>query len=449
MSGLFGTNGVRGIVNVALTADVALRLGKAIGTYFKGEIAVATDTRTTADMVKSAVMTGLMSVGCSVFDLGIVPVPTLQYYVKTHDHISGGVMITASHNSPEYNGVKCIFSDGTELGRDGEAKIEDFYRRDIACEHVNKIGDLFIVENATESYIDAIVAAVSADAIKKANMKIIVDCANGSASMTTPKLLDKLGVTTVTLNADPQGEYLRHANEPTEDNLGDLIALMKVTNSDLGIAQDLDGDRVVFISNTGEFISGDVSMAIMAKHILKKKTGKIVTPISTSSAVEKVVEENGGEIIYTPVGSPVVARKMLEEAAIFGGEENGGMIFPEFQCCRDPGMAIAKMLECIVSYGPIQDQVDEIPKYYVIKKDIECPEDKKELLYQHLKELCADGDLDETDGLKIFFEEGWVLARPSGTENKFRFFSESEDKAVAMMRINEFGKDSLEFLLSI
>lgn len=449
MSGLFGTNGVRGVVNESLTADVALQLGKAIGRYFRGDMAVAVDTRVTADMVKSAVVSGLMASGCHVYDLGIVPIPALQYYIKTHDHIAGGVMITASHNNPEYNGVKCIFSDGMELGSGGEAKIQEYYNSNIDCEKIGKIGEIFTVENAAENYVESIVNIAPVSLIRNAKLKVIVDCSNGAALATTPKLLDRLGVTSITLNADPLGEHLRHANEPTEKNLSDLLSLIKVTNMDLGIAHDLDGDRVVFITNTGEFVTGDVSLAIMAKHMLKNHPGKVVTPISTSNALEDTVKECGGEIVYTPVGSPIVAKVMKESDAVFGGEENGGMIFPEHQCCRDPGMAIMKMLECIVENGPIQEQADKIPKYFVEKRDVICSEKDKAALYNHIKEICADGNVDETDGFKIFFDDGWVLARPSGTEDKFRFFSESCDKNIALTRMDEFEADALEFLSTL
>ena len=448
MSNLFGINGVRGIVNVDLTSDVALRLGRAIGRYYNGSVAIASDTRATADMIRNAVISGLLAEGCNVFNLGIIPIPALQYYVKTHDDIVGGVMITASHNTVEYNGVKCISSNGDELGEAGKNKIEENYDSEVPS-HSKKIGNVTIITRAGEEYTNAVVENSNHVDIKRAKLRVVVDCANGAASYTTPTLLQKLGVYTVTLNANPQGDYPGRPSEPTEENLSDVIALIKAVGADLGVAHDLDGDRVAFITNEGRFIPGDVALALMSRFILRKKKGKVVTPVTTSSLVEEIVKGNGGDIVYTAVGSPIVARKMREEGAVFGGEETGGMIFPQFQYCRDPALAIAKMLECIISDGSIQEQVDKLPVYYMEKRDIPCPKDKKEALVDHIIENCSDGDIDIIDGVKVYFEDGWVVARPSGTENKFRFFSESKESDIAIARADEFEKDAIDFLSSI
>ncbi|MBR5999461.1 MAG: phosphoglucosamine mutase, partial [Candidatus Methanomethylophilaceae archaeon] len=292
MSNLFGINGVRGVVNETLTSDVALKLGRAVGRYYDGPVAVAMDTRITADMIKNAVIAGLLAEGCDVFDLGIVPIPALQYFVKMHDDILGGVMITASHNTAEYNGIKCITSTGDELGDAGKKKIEENYDSEIPS-HSNRIGTVTKIVRAGEEYVNAILENVHTIDIKRAKLRVVVDCANGASSFTTPMLLQRLGVYTVTLNANPQGEFPGRPSEPTEENLSDVIALIKAAGADLGVAHDLDGDRASFITGEGKFIEGDIALAIMAKFILDGKKGKVVTPISTSSVVEDVVKENG------------------------------------------------------------------------------------------------------------------------------------------------------------
>ena len=448
MSNLFGINGVRGVVNETLTSDVALKLGRAVGRYYDGSVAVAMDTRVTGDMIKSAVVAGLLAEGCDVFDLGIVPVPAVQYFVKTHDDLLGGIMVTASHNTAEYNGIKCITSTGDELGDAGKKKIEENYDSDMPS-HANRIGNVTNIMRAGEEYVNAILDDVLVSDIKRSRLRVVVDCANGATSYTTPMLLQRLGVYTVTLNANPQGEFPGRPSEPTEENLSDVIALIKAAGADLGVAHDLDGDRVAFITSEGKFIEGDIALAIMAKYMLSGKKGKVVTPVSTSSVVEDVVKENGGELVYTAVGSPVVAKRMREEGAVFGGEESGGMIFPKFQYCRDPALAIVKMLECIIKDGPLQEQIDKLPVHYMEKRDIPCPESKKEALLEHIEENCTEGKTETIDGIKVFFDDGWVLARPSGTENKFRIFSESIDPDIAAARAEEFEVDAKEFLISI
>lgn len=443
---LFGTNGVRGVVNEDLTSELALQMGKAIGQVMKGTVAVATDTRSSGDMLRTAISSGLMSVGVNVLFLGMVPTPALQYYVKTHDKVNGGIMITASHNPPQFNGIKCISADGTEASREEETLIEEIYATDIHTCKWDEAGTMDHVNEAGEAYIDSVLSHVDTDLIKKAGIVACLDCANGAAYETAPLLLKKLHIQTVTINCNAQGEFPGRPSEPTEENLADLISLTKNTRASIGIAHDGDADRCVFITDGGKFVSGDKSLALLAKLELSKKKGKVVTPISSSSMVEEVVNEAGGILIYTAVGSPIVARKMKEYEAIFGGEENGGLIFPQQQYCRDGAMTVAKMLEAIALYGPLSKQVGKLPVYYTQKRKIECPDNMKQAVINYLKKTVTDGIMDSTDGLKIIFDNGWVLARPSGTEPIFRIYSESKDEDVSIERANMFEGKVARFL---
>ncbi|MDR0523409.1 MAG: phosphoglucosamine mutase [Candidatus Methanoplasma sp.] len=438
MARLFGTNGVRGVVNEDLTVEKALRLGKAIGSVFRGSIAVATDTRTSADMIRAAVVAGLASVGSSAIDLGVLPTPALQLYVRSREGVSGGVMITASHNPPEFNGVKCISADGTEASRAEEDRVEALFESDVPYAEREQVGTVSEAAGAAEEYVDAAVALVDAGSIRAAGLTVCLDCANGAACATSPLLLKKLGVRAVTLNCDPQGEFPGRLSEPSEENLGDLIALVKATGADLGVAHDGDADRCVFIDGGGRYVSGDKGLAIMASRIAGPSKGTVVTTVSTSSVVEDAVASAGGRVEYTAVGAPMVARRMIEIGAAFGGEENGGLIFPEMQHCRDGAMGVAKMLELVASEGPLASLVDALPAYHTEKRKIECPGADKEKILEALKG-SFDGRIDETDGVKLIFEDGWVLARPSGTEPIFRVFSESRDASVAKSRADEYA----------
>ena len=448
---MFGTNGVRGVVNEDMTTDLALQMGKAIGKFFSGTVALATDTRVSADMLKSALSAGLMATGCRVLDLGIVPTPAIQFYVKTHD-IKGGVMITASHNPPKFNGIKCIDEDGTEMARTNEEKIEELYAESIPCLPWNEIGTLEHVTGAGEAYIDAVLTHVDVDAIRNAHLTAVVDCANGAAYQTTPLMMKKLGVRAVTLNADPQGEFPGHPSEPTEEHLKDMIKLTKDVKADIGVAHDGDADRAVFATEKGKFVSGDKSLTLIAKTMVAANPGcSVVTPVSSSSMVEDVVTKAGGKLIYTAVGSPTVARRMMAEGAPFGGEENGGLIFANHQYCRDGAMTIAKMIECIVKFGPLQKQINALPKYYVDKRKIECPNNRKNDLLKHMiDQFSSKGKADTTDGLKITYPDGgWVLMRPSGTEPIFRIDSESKIADLAKVRGEEIEKAAIEVMAEI
>ena len=443
---LFGTNGVRGIINDDMTSDLALQMGKAIGTVMKGRVAIASDTRTSADMLKMAVSSGIMTVGGDVLDLGVLPTPALQYYIKTHSDLKGGVMITASHNPPMFNGIKCISYDGTELSRKDEEAIEEQFSKDIPGASWSSTGEMERIRGAGEEYVNAILSNVDAEAIRNAELRVCLDCANGAAYETSPLLLKKLNVKVITINCNPQGESPGRPIEPTEDNIKDIISLTRSSRSDLGIAHDGDADRCVFISSDGKFVDGDKSLALLSKYALSKEKGLIVTPVSTSSLVKEVVEAAGGTMEYTAVGSPIVARKMMETGAMFGGEENGGLIFPEQQFCRDGGMAIAKMLECVVKAGPLKAQLSKLPTYYTVKKKIECPNDMKKHVLEHIENESAGAAIDKTDGMKAIFDDGWILARPSGTEPVFRIFSESKDEDIANERAERYENMVKEYL---
>ncbi|MCK9322754.1 MAG: phosphoglucosamine mutase [Candidatus Methanomethylophilaceae archaeon] len=443
---MFGTNGVRGVINEDMTSTLALQMGKAIGTVFKGNVAIATDTRVSADMIKTAVSSGMMSVGTCIIDLGMLPTPAIQYYVKKHASIMGGVMITASHNPSQFNGIKCIASDGTEASREQEMEVEAAYAKELPCVSWEKVGKVQKVNGAGEEYIDAVISNIDADAIRNANFKVCLDCANGAAVQTSPLLLKKLNVRTITINGNAQGEFPGHPSEPTEENLKDLIFMTKATGSDLGIAHDGDADRCVFVSSDGKFVSGDKSLALLAKYILSTKKGIVITPVSSSSLVEEIVKQEGGELIYTAVGSPIVARKMIENGAVFGGEENGGLIFPEQQYCRDAAMSIVKMLECIVKNGSLSTQISKLPVYYTYNKKIYCPDNAKSHVLDFLERISTEGTVDKTDGIKIIFKDGWVLARPSGTEPIFRIYSESKEEDVAKARADEYEAKVMDFL---
>ena len=432
---LFGTNGVRGVVNKEMTAQFAMELGKAIGAYMKGDVVIGSDPRTSADMIKNAVSAGIMSSGSSVIDLGMVPTPVVQFYVKSHN-VAGGVMITASHNPPEFNGIKCVDSDGTEMPREKEEIIEKiYYQKSYTNMTWDKVGSSHFRSGAVGLYIDSILRSVDVESIRQADLKVVLDCANGASAVSSPKLLNALGVRAITINSNPMGTFPGHPSEPTQDHLSDLIAVVKETGADLGIAHDGDADRTIFIDNNGRYLFGDKSLAIVAKEVVKDNGGgTVVTPVSSSNCVEDVVTEEGGEVVYTKVGAPVVSRKMIDIKAVFGGEENGGLIFPEHQYCRDGAMAAAKMLEIVSKKGPLSKLVNELPEYCQDKRKIFCPNEVKDKVLAYLVNEYGKEKVNTIDGVKIIYPDGWTLVRPSGTEPLFRIYSEAKSEIDAKER---------------
>jgi phosphomannomutase / phosphoglucomutase len=439
MKRLFGTFGVRRLANTELTPEFASKIAASYGTLVKGKVAVGGDTRTSTEMIKHAVISGLLSSGCDVIDLGILPTPALQFAVR--NYYDGGIMITASHNPPKYNGIKLVDSYGIGTPDDMEIKIEDMFFNDNPDRvSWNEIGESEKNEGLLDEYIQNVIDRVDADAIKESKLKVIVDCGSGAACFTTPYLLRKLGCDVLTMNCQPDGFFPGRDPEPTEPNLKELIEVVKATGANIGIAHDGDADRTICIDEKGNFVFGDKSFALVEKYMLNENNGGlIVTTVATSSAIYDIANEYNGEVIATKVGDLIVARELKDKNGLFGGEENGGLIFPDFVYGRDAALSTAKIIEIIAKTGkPLSKLIEELPVYYSEKMKIECPDELKQEVMQKIAEETSEFEVDTTDGVKIFKDEGWVIIRPSGTEPIFRCFSEAKTKEDAK-KMAEWG----------
>jgi phosphomannomutase / phosphoglucomutase len=436
---LFGTFGVRRRANEVLTPEFASKLAAAYGTLVKGQVAVGGDTRTSTPMIKHSVIAGLVSSGCQVIDLGILPTPAVQYAVR--NYYDGGVIITASHNPPHDNGIKFVDTDGIGIPDDMEEKIEDmFFDENPDRVSWDDIKEVEYNSNIIDEYIDNVVLRVDGDAIKDAGLKVVVDCGSGAACFTTPYLLRKLGCRVTSMNCQPDGFFPGRNPEPTEDNLQELISAVKNLGADLGIAHDGDADRTICIDENGSFVFGDKTFALVEKYMLKENGGGlIVTTVATSSAIYDIAEEYGGEVIATRVGDLLVARELKDKNGLFGGEENGGLIFPDFVYGRDAALSTAKIVEVIAKEKkPLSALIEELPSYKSEKKKVECPDDLKSEVMDSITEVTCDFEVDTKDGVKIFRDEGWVIIRPSGTEPIFRCFAEAQNQEDAR-KMAEWG----------
>ena len=435
---LFGTFGVRRTANDVLTPEFASRLAASYGSIVQGTVAIGGDTRTSTPMLKHAITAGLLSSGCDVVDLGILPTPAIQYAVR--NYYDGGIIVTASHNPPKFNGLKFVDEFGIGTPDDMEIAVEEMYF-DSEPKRVSwdKIGKVYHNETIIDEYIKETLKRVDVEAIRSRKLKVVVDCGSGAGSYTAPYLLKALGCEVTTLNCQADGFFPGRDPEPIEPNLQDLIATVKDLGADIGLAHDGDADRTICIDEKGNFVLGDKSFALVEKQKLKENNGGIiVTTVATSQAIYDVAEEFGGEVIATAVGDLLVARKLKDTDGLFGGEENGGLIFPDFVYGRDAAMTVAKLLEILAKEDrPFSELVAELPVYYQEKLKIECPDDEKEEVMSKIAEeikTTTDFELDTTDGVKILKDDGWVIIRPSGTEPIFRCFAESDsmDKAVEM-----------------
>jgi len=441
---LFGTNGVRGVANVDLTPQFAIELGASIGTFFEGgKLLVARDGRTSSVMLLEATASGLMQTGCDVYDMGLAPTPALQYIARSSG-MDGAVMITASHNPPEYNGIKVIDKDGIELERQKEVEVEKlFFSKGWRPRDWKDLGTRVLRTGALNQYKQAMKRHVSEDRIRAASLKVVVDPGNGVGALVTPYLLRELGCKISTINANVDGEFPGRPPEPSIENLVTLCAAVKAFGADLGVAHDGDADRAIFVDEMGNAHWGDRSVALVEKYFLLENRGEtIVTPVSSSMAVEEVAEANGGKVVWTPVGSIHVSRTMQKIGAKFGGEENGGIFYGPHLAVRDGAMAAALVVDIISKTGKrFSTLLSELPTYYSSKSKVTCTDAVKEKVLEKLRDETSKLNVDTLDGVKIRFEDrSWILIRPSGTEPIFRLFAEAKTTARASTLVDEYSQ---------
>ncbi len=448
---LFGTDGVRGIVNETLTPEFVLRLALAIGTYFgKGaRVLLGRDARAGNPFLTNIVIGALLSTGVKVYYAGLTPTPALQYYIKSKGGFDGGVMITASHNPPEYSGIKVIAGDGVEIPREDEREIERIYYEGV----FNRVTwnqshiDYVNVRDVNEHYIKGVIDLVDKERIGKFNFRVVADCANNVPSLTTPKILRELGVKVISVNCE-LSHIPNRAPEPTPESLIDTIKIVKSVKADFGVAHDGDGDRAIFIDEEGNVISGDRTAVLLCKHIVlnrgEKKPNRVITAVSSSTLVEDELSKLGIKVIWTRVGSIDISRMMMKLGAIAGFEENGGFMYPKHQYVRDGGMTLALMLE-LLSYERrrLSDLLKELPKRLIIKTKV--PLKVREEAFKvidKLRSVYSGFRIIDVDGIKVIGNDFWFLVRPSGTEPILRIFVEADNKE----RVNEILNNVLNIV---
>jgi phosphoglucosamine mutase len=442
---LFGTTGVRKVYGSEFDLEMALNLGKALGTLLvQGTVLVAQDARTTGLMVADTLSAGLLSTGVNVIRAGIIPTPTLAF-VTMNRELDAGVMVTASHNPPEYTGVKFWSKNSMGFTSEIERQLEEIYvSRKFKVAPWDKLGKELSTETAADEHINAILSKCDTDLIKSKSYTVVIDPGNGAACVLTPYLMQKLVEKVVTINGQLDGHFPGRKSEPEEKSLGDLIQMVKDIGADLGIAHDGDSDRVVFVTEKGEVVNGDRTIALLAEdYLLTAKQGIIVTTVDSSLVLDESVQKKGGKTIRTPVGDIQVAIKMKEVGAAMGGEACGVFIFPEFHLAPEPFLASCRILEKMAQTGrSFGELIADIPIYPLIKTKLECPNEKKESVMRELATRLPKGlknvvQVLTVDGLGITLKKGWILVRPSGTEPVIRLTCEGITQASVERVLNE------------
>jgi len=428
-SELFGSSGVRGLVNVGLTPVLAARIGLAVATYSKPKkVLVGRDTRVSGLMLENALVSGLLAGGARVNCLRVVPTPVLAFLTKTLD-ADVGVMITASHNPPEYNGVKIFDGSSTAYGKEKQNEVERIVNdKSFKLADWRNVGEaLFIDEN--HCYAEMVQKVVE---IYK-QWRVIVDPGCGAACYIAPSIFRNLGCKATTINAQPDGFFPGRSPEPNVKSLRSLAEIVQRLNADIGVAYDGDGDRVAFVDEEGNFVNFDRVLAAYVAHVTKKARGKtVVTNVEASMCFDKMVEAEGGRVVRTMVGDVYVAEAIKRHEAVFGGEPCGAWIHPQFHYCPDGILSSVLLLKALEDEDKsLSEFVSEVPQYVTLRENVACKNEVKHEVVEKIEERLRSvfpsfKHVSTVDGVRLAFEDGWILVRASGTEPVVRLTVEGE-----------------------
>ena len=437
---IISISGMRGIVGENLTGSVAGEYGSAFGTFLKnlhaGEkerlsVCIGRDSRPSGEMLKSAVTTGLCVVGIDVIDLGLVTTPGVGIMVRELG-CSGAVVITASHNPIQYNGIKLLLGNGIAPPVKAAEQIKQYFcDKHFAIVDTSNCGKITSESQTDATHIGKVLAIVDKDAIAAKKFRIVLDSVNGAGGRVTKRMLGELGCVISAINDEPSGLFA-HSPEPIAENLTGLCEAVKSKQAEIGFAQDPDGDRLAIVDENGTYIGEEYSLALAAKYIFSKRTGKAATNLSTSRMLDDIAKEAGGQVIRTAVGEANVAAAMLEHNCIIGGEGNGGVIDLRAGPVRDSLVGIALVLQLMTETGKsISQLVSEIGGYYMIKDKFVAGQSETQQILDSVKKLFADAKLDMTDGCRFDFNDGWLHLRASNTEPVMRIIVEAKDQRSA------------------
>ncbi len=425
---LFGTSGIRGLIGSEVTCELALNVGKSLAYYLgnEGTVIIGYDTRTTNVMLDQAICAGLLESGVDVVKIGMVPTPLVGYATEKLD-ADAGIMLTASHNPSQYNGIKLWNKNGMAYTSAQEAKIEEIYaEKSYVSVTWDKVGKLSFNEEIKGQYIDDLVDAVD---IKK-GLKVVIDCASGAGSEISPLVFRKAGCEVTTLNSQPDGFFPGRNPEPNEENLQTLMKTVVAVGADLGIAHDGDADRMITVDEKGNVSPFDSLLALISKEF----DGDIVTTVDAGLCMDESVK---GNVLRTPVGDVNVAEVIIEKNAAFGGEPSGTWLHPDFCMCPDGILSGLRMAEIVSRDGKLSDLLAQIPSYPNIREKITCSKEAKLAVMENMEELLKNAfddivDVNSVDGVRLTFsDDSWVLVRPSGTEDYIRITLESRDETRA------------------
>lgn len=442
---IISISGMRGIVGENLTGFIVAEYGCAFGSFLKDRnggkrgkvsVCVGRDSRPSGAMLQSAVTGGLCAVGVDVIDLGIVTTPGVGIMVR-HLGCNGGIVITASHNPIQYNGVKLLLDNGVAPPPEQAEQIRHrYFDKHFTFADSPHCGQVTPNEQTDEIHIDKILSIIDKKKIAAKKFKVVLDSINGAGGRPAKKLLAELGCKVAAINDQPTGLF-SHRPEPTAKNLTSLCKIVKKERPDIGFAQDPDADRLAIVDENGSYIGEEYSLALAAKYVLGKKKGSVATNLSTSRMIDDIAQLGGVQVFRTPVGEANVAEAMLKHKCVIGGEGNGGVIDLRVGPIRDSLVGIALTLQLMAETGKSVSQlVCEIGGYYMSKEKFVADAEQAQKILNSAKQVFANARLNASDGCRFDFADGWLHLRTSNTEPVMRIIVEAKDKPTAKKYID-------------
>lgn len=434
LSKLFGSSGVRGLVNVDLTPALACQIGKATATYAHAKKAlVGRDTRTSGQMIEDALISGLIAAGVYIIKVGVVPTPAVAYLTKKIG-ADIGFMITASHNPPQYNGIKIFSPDSLSYTDEAQAAVENiFAQKNYGLSDWKNLGN---IRKTNLAYLYSEMVRNSVRLNKRWN--VVVDPGCGATCEIAPAIFNGLGCKITALNAQKDGYFPARSSEPTANSLVSLCSTVKALDADIGIAFDGDGDRVAFVDDQGEFADLDRILAAYCGYILKKHgSGSVVTTVEASMCVESMAKKNNGKVIRTKVGDVYISEAIAHHGAVFGGEPCGAWVHPHFHYCPDGPLSGVLLLQALEEEKKsLREFVAEVPEYVTLREKVNCSNDLKHAIVGNLEKsllnnFTGHAELSKVDGVRLAMAKGWLLIRASGTEPLIRITVEGESLKAA------------------
>jgi len=434
-------SGIRGIVGKGLTPQLLMKFSEAFATFIGGgTIAVGSDTRPSAEMVKYAVFSGILSCGATPLDLGILPIPSLQIYTK-EKKLEGAISITASHNPVEWNALKLIKKGGVFLYPYEAEELLDLYYQG-KFRRVDNPSKIEKELNPFELHERRIFQFADIDLIRKKRPKVVVDPCGGAAVPFVKKFLERLGAEVICVNCEISGEFPRNP-EPLPENLNLLCEAVKTSGADIGFAQDADADRLAAIDEKGNPIGEENTLALAVDYYLSnKKKSPVVVNLSTSKVLEDVARKSGVSFFRSKVGEINVSRKMMQVGAKIGGEGNGGIIAVDVHTCRDSFTGMVLLLELLAWSGKrFSELKEDLPQYHMIKEKVNISFREGKRILSKLAEKFKDGRIDFTDGVRVDYPDFWFHVRPSNTEPVLRIIIEALEEGLANMILKKIKEE--------